>query len=101
MKKGTPWSMLVPCLCLILAGTPSPAPAQEGTETRILASAIVDHDVVNVVNEEGEKIGEVDDLIIRRSDVLFLLHHRGHRENQQRRIVLHTPLCPLWSVVCL
>ena len=64
MKKGTPWSMLVPCLCLILAGAPNPATAQEGTETRILASAIVDHDVVN---EEGEKIGEVDDLVIRRS----------------------------------
>lgn len=52
------------CLAALTAALAGPASAQEGTGTQVMASTIVD---ANVVNEQGEKIGEVDDLVIRRS----------------------------------
>jgi sporulation protein YlmC with PRC-barrel domain len=63
MKRGA--ARLVPfaCAVLTLIGSPAPSRSQEA-ETGLLASEIVDQDVVN---SQGVKIGEVDDLVIRRS----------------------------------
>lgn len=58
------WIAWIACLGIGLAFAGS-SPAQEDPDdARWLASIVVDGDVVN---EHGEKIGEVDDLVIRRS----------------------------------
>ncbi len=67
MKQATPWKLQASVfLCLALIGPlhPASAGAQQDIPEEMLARSIVDHDVVN---DRGEKIGEVDDLIIRRS----------------------------------
>jgi sporulation protein YlmC with PRC-barrel domain len=63
MKRGTARLIPIVCLGLILSASPGPARAQ-GTESGLLAGKVVDRDILN---DQGEKIGEVDDLVIRRS----------------------------------
>ncbi len=58
------WIAWIACLGIGLAFAGSSPAQEEPDDARWLASTVVDGDVVN---ESGEKIGEVDDLVIRRS----------------------------------